>query len=127
MYEITCDSCTLPVDDLVQNKETRDPGGQTRPNYLGITMSSVHPRMKDHLRDQRYKMKKSPMHRHDVEAHQGIPQTYTTKILTRERSCFPLSLTEGLYIEAQANGSSINERNEQGRGALVRIRAHRVS
>ena len=127
VYEITCDSCTLPIDDSLQTKETRDPGGQARPNYVGMTMSSVHARMKDHLRDQRSRMKKSPMHRHDLEAHQGVPQSYTTRILTRERTCFPLSITEGLYIEAQAKGSSINERNEQGRGALVRIRAHRVS
>ena len=90
-------------------------------------MSSVHARMKDHLRDQKLKLKKSPMFCHDSEAQQGVPQTYTTRILARECSCFPLALTEGLYIESQVYGTSLNERNEQGRGALVRIRAERVS
>ena len=92
-----------------------------------MTMSSVHARMKDYLKDQKSKLKKSPMFRHDSEAHQGVPQIYTTRILARERSCFPLALTEGLYIESQLYGTSLNERNEQGGGALVRIRAQRVS
>ena len=90
-------------------------------------MTSVHQRMKDHLKDQRSRVKKSPMYRHDTETHEGSPQTYTARILTRERTCFPLALTEGLYIEGQVSGTSLNERNEQGRGALVRIRAERVS
>ena len=93
-------------------KETRDPGGQSRPNYVGMTMSSVHARMKDHIKDQRSKIKKSPMYRHDVYVYQGIPQSYTTRILNRERLCFLLALTEGLYIERQKPGAILNNRNE---------------
>ena len=123
IYEITCNACKEPINDQTNTRETRDPGGQNRQHYIGMTMSSVHARMKDHLKDQKSKLKKSPMFRHDSEAHQGVPQMYTTRILARELSCFPLALTEGLYIESQVYGTSLNERNEQGRGALVRIRA----
>ena len=118
-------TCQVPIDkDL---KETRDPGGQSKPNYVGMTMCSAHSRMKDHLKSQRAKASHSPMWRHDLEFHNGEHQIYKTRILTRERSVFPLSITEGLYIESQYPGSSINDRNERGRGSLVRIRAERVS
>ena len=72
IYEITCNACKEPINDQVNTRETRDPGGQTRQNYVGMTMSSVHARMKDHLRDQKSKLKKSPMFRHDSEVHQGV-------------------------------------------------------
>ena len=48
-------------------------------------------------------------------------------IIDDEKSVFPLSLTEGLYIESQYTGTSLNERNERGRGSLVRITASRTS
>ena len=125
IYEVTCASCQVPIDkDL---KETRDPGGTSKYNYVGMTMCSVHSRMKDHLKSQKAKASHSPMWRHDLEHHDGEHQTYQTRILTRERSIFPLALTEGLYIEKQYPGTSLNDRNERGRGSLVRIRAERVS
>ena len=111
----------------VQSKETRDPRGQSRYNYVGITMSSIHAQMKDHLKDQRSKVQKNPMYGHDLDAHNGEPQEYRARILTREKSVFPLSLTEGLYIEGQVPGTYINERNESGRGSLVRLSCLRVS
>lgn len=67
------------------------------------------------------------MWRHDLEYHEGEHQQYKARILTREKSVFPLSLTEGLYIESQQPGTSMNERNERGRDALVRIIAARTS
>ena len=82
---------------------------------------------KDHLKDRRSKIQKSPKYCHDMEAHNGEPQYYKTRILTREKSIFPLSLTEGFYIEGQVPGTSINERNDSGRGLLVRLSCLRVS
>ena len=125
VYEVTCASCQEPIDQDL--KETRDPGGQAKLNYIGMTMCSIHSRMKDHLKSQRSKSSHNPMWRHDNEHHDGEPQQYKARILTRERSIFPLSLTEGLYIEGQYPGTSMNERNERGRGSLVRIRAERTS
>ena len=49
---------------------------------------------------QKSKSKHSPMWRHDKESHGGRHQQYYARILTREKSVFPLSLTEGLYIDA---------------------------
>ena len=127
IYEVTCASCQVPIDQDLSHKETRDPGGQKKLNYIGMTMCSTHARMKDHLKAQRSKSKHNPMWRHDLECHEGEHQQYKARILTREKSVFPLSLTEGLYIESQYTGTSLNERNERGRGSLVRITASRTS
>ena len=41
------------------------------------------------------------------------------------RNLLPLSIMEALFIEKQANGTSLNDKNEYGRGKLIRIRATR--
>ena len=81
--------------------------------------------MLSHLQGQRAKSSSNPLHRHDEECHDGEVQEYITRILTTERNILPLTIVEGLYIEKQFTGSSFNERNEIGRGALVRLVAHR--
>ena len=81
--------------------------------------------MQNHLQGQKSKSKSNPLHRHDEEAHNGEVQQYVTRVLTTERNLLPLSVKEGLYIEQQFPGSSFNDRNEQGRGALVRLIATR--
>ena len=65
------------------------------------------------------------MYRHDVSKHDGIPQLYTMRILCKEKSLLPLAITEALYIEKQVQGTSMNEKNEKGRGGLVRMVAVR--
>ena len=82
-------------------------------------MSSIHARMKYHLKDQRNKVHKNPMYHHDFDVHNGEPQKYRAGILTREHSVFPLSLAEGLYIEGQVPRTSINERNESEEAHLL--------
>ena len=81
--------------------------------------------MKDHLKGQRSKSGSNPLWRHDEECHQGQPQEYKTRILGREQRLLPLSVLEGLYIEAQKPGTSLNEKNERGRGGLIRLVATR--
>ena len=54
------------------------------------------------------------------------PQRYTTRILATERTVLPLSILEALYIEKQVPGSSLNERNEFGRGSIIRLSAERA-
>ena len=50
---------------------------------------------------------------------------YGTRIITTERNLLPLAVIEALHIEQQYPGSSMNDRNENGRGALVRLIATR--
>ena len=102
IYEITCNACEDPVD-LAQcgplDKDTKDPGQQRRPNYVGMTSTSVHWRMQGHLSGQRSKSSSNPLWKHDSETHEGNPQTYTARILRRERTLLPLTVVEALYIE----------------------------
>ena len=124
IYEITCSSCQEAVAQD-KTKDSRQTGTQEGHNYIGMTMSSVHSRMKDHLKGQRAKSNSNPLWRHDQEYHEGEPQRYKTRILNREQRLLPLSVLEGLYIEAQRDGTSMNEKNERGRGGLVRLVATR--
>ena len=104
-------------------KESRGPGGQNRKNYVGMTRTSAHWRMQCHLSGQRSKASSNPLHRHDVEGHQGVPQQYTTRILAQEGKQLPLNILEALYIERQRKYTTLNDKNEGGRGGLVRLRA----
>ena len=53
-------------------------------------------------------------------------QSKNPRILARDRRILPVKITEGLYIEAQIKGTSMNDKNEFGRGSLVRIQATRA-
>ena len=126
VYEITCNQCTKPVRDNMEiDERSRDPGNQGRPQYIGMTRSSVHSRMLDHLRGQKSKSGSNPLFRHDRDMHNGDPQTYTARIMNCQRNILPLTVMEALYIEKQQEGSSMNEKNEFGRGALIRLTAER--
>ena len=126
LYEATCNSCLEPVDlETQQEHETREPGKQPRLNYIGMTMTSLHNRMEGHKKGQKYKQSNKPLWRHDKEKHNCQPQEYSFRILSREQKILPLNVLEGLYIEAQIQGTSLNERNERGRGGLVRIKTCR--
>ena len=59
--------------------------------------------------------------------HDGEVQDYMTRVLTAERNHLPLVVTESLYIEKQFLGTSMNDRQENGRGGLVRLTAARIS
>ena len=85
IYEVTCNACREPIDPQNQVKESRKPGGQPRPNYVGMTRTSAHCRMPGHLSGLRAKSNSNPLHRHDVEGHLGEPQEYTARILASKR------------------------------------------
>ena len=126
LYEITCNACKDPVDPgKGRIKETRKPGGQGRHNYIVMTRTSIHNRMLGHLQGQRSKSKKNPLYRHDVANHSGEPQEYTTRIILKEKNLLPLYINEGLYIERQKVGTTMNDRNEHGRGTIIRLTASR--
>ena len=125
LYEITCNNCLEPVDLSQDCKESREPGGQPRLNYIGMTMTSLHNRMVGHLKGQRYKNSSNPLFRHDRDKHNGAQQTYSTRLIAKEQKIMPLAVLESLYIESQIPGTTLNDRNERGRGGLVRIQATR--
>ena len=101
------------------------PRSYQAPNYVGMTRTSVHCQMLGHLQGQRSRSTDNPLHRHDVDAHEGVVQKYVTRVLTTERNLLPLAIIEGLYMEKQYPESSINGRNEQGWRALERLIASR--
>ena len=126
LYEISCNACQEPVEeDISGSKTTKDPGGQSRPNYVGMTSTSLHCRMLGHQAGQKAKSGSNPLWRHDAEKHNGEHQTYTTRILRRERTLLPLCILEAIYIEKQKTKTSMNEKNEWGHGGLVRLRAEK--
>ena len=81
--------------------------------------------MHSHLQGQKAKSNNNPLHRHDNDEHNGEIQKYRMRILRSERNLVPLAVSEGLFIEQQYPGSSFNDRNEYGRGSLVRLTACR--
>ena len=126
IYEITCDDCKEPINlDIEVDLRSRDPGQQNRINYIGMTRTSVHCRMLGHLKGQKAKSSANPLWRHDEKVHNGIFQKYTTRIMCKERNLLPLTIKEGLYIEKQIPNTTLNDRNEFGRGALIRLTAER--
>ena len=125
MYEITCMTCNEDID--ISMSTNRQPGGQNAPNYIGMTRTSVHCRMLSHLQGQKGRMDSNPLHRHDRDKHDSIPQKYKTRILHCEQNILPLCISEALYIEKQINGSSLNEKEEMGRGGIVRLVASRAT
>ena len=69
--------------------------------------------------------KSSPLYRHDHDKHGGEPQSYTIGIMNSQRNILPLTVMEALFIEKQQEGTSMNEKNEFGWGALMRLTAER--
>ena len=82
--------------------------------------------MLGHLRSQRQKKQSCPLYRHDCDSHNGNPQKYTKEILASEIKIVRLNCLEGIKIERQPNHLLLNDRNEKGRGGLVRIMATRL-
>ena len=85
-YRITCDACYEQI-------------GEDAANYIGMTRVSVHNRMLGHMTGQRGKVTKNPLWRHDLDAHSGVHQTYSTVITTSEKRLVRLCCMEALQIE----------------------------
>ena len=92
-----------------------------------MTRTTAHNRMLSHLKDRDRGKQSSPMYRHDRDKHDSSKQEYTMEILASEKKIVRLSCLEGILIEKQPSHTLINERNEKGRGGIVRISATRVS
>ena len=92
---------------------------------IGMTRCSAHYRMELHLKGQKSKDTANPLYRHERDVHKGEVQTYQTRILASEKNLLPLCIMEGLYIEKQ--NYTMNDKNEFGRGSLVRMIANRIT
>ena len=91
-----------------------------------MTRTTVHARMLSHLKDQRSRLNKSPIFRHDSNKHNNIPQKYESEIIGKEQKIVCLNCLEALHIERIPPPLSINARQEGGRGGIVRITARRT-
>ena len=73
------------------------------------------------------RMTSSPLYRHDSTVHDNDIQVYRCTKIASEFKLVRLNCNEAIRIERQNESYSMNERNEGGRGGLVRISATRVS
>ena len=124
VYRITCIQCDMDV--LTDETRNLSYDSETH-NYVGMTRCSLHNRMLAHLRGQNAKSNKSPLFRHDIKCHEGVPQEYRCNILATEAKIVRLNCNEALRIEKQNPLFTMNERNEGGRGGVVRLTATRVT
>ena len=97
------------------------------PRYIGMTRTTLHNRMLGHTKDHRSKCNKSPLYRHDRDCHNDMTQSYTMRKIGTEKKIVRLACLEALEIERQPENLIMNEKNEQGRGGLVRISALRTA
>ena len=116
VYRIACETCI---------STSQDPRNVY--NHIGLTCSSLHSRMLDHLKGQRGNKNTSPLYRHGRDCHEGEPQKYLTTIEASEKKILKLHCNEALRIERQNPALRINERQEGGRGGIVRIATSRFS
>ena len=127
IYEITCVKCSHEEESISEKPVKRCPGARNSVNYVGMTRTSCHWRMQSHLNGQKAKSRSNPLYRHDIDKHNGETQVYKCRILNTEKNLLPLCILEDLYIEKQDPTQRLNERNESGRGGLVRMIASRVT
>ena len=123
IYNVTCIGCQEAIDpEIIQ--EFHKPGGTKTSHYIGMTSTSLHNRQKDHRLAHRRREEGNAMYKHDILKHNGQTQQYTARYITEERGILPLAMREGILIEKQLYGTSLNDRKEKGRGTgLVRIQA----
>ena len=86
-----------------------------------MTRTTIHTRMLGHLKDQKARLQKSPMYRHDLAVHDGHPQEYKAEIVDRERRIARLNCLEALHIKKIPPQQPMNARQEGERGGVVQI------
>ena len=124
VYVIRCKACHEKLDP--DTKETpQKPGGIHSSHYIGLTTTSVHNRMIDHRRGHLRKDAKNPLHRHDIDKHNGQVQQYETSVIQSDRGLLHLIFREAIQIEGQNADLRINDKNEHGRGDIIRLTANR--
>ena len=118
-YIITCKGCPTPI--VVTGSKPNQPGGEGALNYIGTTGTSMHTRSKAHAQSIKYKHVSNAMAKHTMDKHQGVAQGFTMKPIATHRTVLARYKAEGVYIERQAPGTTLNSKAEGGRGGLVRL------
>ena len=81
--------------------------------------------MMDHRKGHRRKDSGNALFIHDKECHNGEIQEYYSVTAHREMLLLNLMMKEAILIEGQQSGTSMNGKQEKGRGKLIRIQAVR--
>ena len=124
IYMIKCVKCTEQNPN--EKEDPRQLGGVKSMHYVGMTSTTVHNRMLSHIAGQSAKTPGNALHQHDVEVHDGVPQEYSTIVVSKCRDLLSLTMEEAIRIEYQHDNTSMNGKNERGRGAMVRLTARRT-
>ena len=125
VYKIICITCKSSI--VTESTESRNSYDIETHNYVGMSRTSLHNRMLAHLKGQKRNDTSNPLHRHDLDIHDGAKQNYVTTILATEAKIVRLCCNESLRIEKQIPDLSMNKRNENGRGGVIRLTATRVT
>ena len=126
VYIVTCMGCQENVHEGPQPANfprNTEAGGEPKYNYIGMTGTSLHARAASHARDVKYKNLSNALALHIKTAHAGVEQQFTMKSCSTHQTVINRYKTEGVLIESQMVGTSLNSRTEGGRGGLVRIEA----
>ena len=115
IYCITCNKCNEELDINIKQVPSSK-GGMKSSHYLGMTMTSAHNRMLAHRQGHVSKKNNNPLHKHDLEAHNGDVQQYSATVVQKEGSLLHLTMREAILLESQLHGTSMNDRYEKGRG-----------
>ena len=125
VYICTCSGCSEEIltSSGANHGTTRSnqPGGEHRPNYVGMTGTSMHARGLSHLKEISAKLKSNALYNHILTVHGGQIQTFTMRPMSSHRTTLGRYKMEAVTIEHQVRGTSMNQKTEGGRGGLVRI------
>ena len=64
-----------------------------------MTRSTIHSRMLCNLRDQKTKLNKRPIHRHDVEKPDGVKQKYAAELIGKEKKLLHLNCHKAYILK----------------------------
>jgi hypothetical protein len=145
-YVLTCNECGEVVPDTTttppgatqttlvagsrrpQRRSNRPhkkrPHHEGRPHYIGTSAKSLHARMLGHRRDIRGKQMSNAMAKHNSRQHKDAiePPKCTMKLLSVHLANLGRQVSEGLYLEKQNPGLSLNDRMEWSRSrGIIRI------
>ena len=124
VYAIRCNTCWQDIDPNIK-ENLQKPGGAKTHHYIGMSACSMHSRMLTHRTGHQRGDPKNVLVKHDKEHHNGVKQEYSATTVHREQAILNLMMKEALMIEGQHHRTSMNSKNEKGRGKLIRIQAVR--
>ena len=64
------------------------------------------------------------MFRHNEDVYEGAPQEYFAKHISREKGLLHLEIKEAILIEGQSPILTMNNRMENRRGRIIRLKAN---